>query len=143
MYYKQNVIIKNKDINSIKSAFHSIDIIIFLTKYQPIKIIHWDGIKNNDTASLKFWFFKWHIITVKHNHYKNINNLLRFVDEGVTLPLGITNWSHEHKIIKTGDNVTISDILIFNHNNYILGLILYPILIFPIFIRRVLYKFYF
>ena len=59
MIYKQNVILKKTDFDKVVKSFHSIKIVKFLTRFQPVKIINWSGIQNNDKAYFKLWFFGW------------------------------------------------------------------------------------
>ena len=143
MLYKQTVKIKNGNIDKIIDSFHRKDFIKFLISFQPVKIIKWNGIENNLKAHLKFWLFKWHSFIVIHKNYKRTENLLSFVDKGVTLPLGITEWNHLHQVKYSNNKIIISDNIEFKHRFYIFELILYPILISPIIMRKFLYKIYF
>ena len=71
------------------------------------------------------------------------NNELSFIDKGVELPLGIKTWNHKH-IVRRNKKVTIIiDILDIEHTNIAIGYILFPVLVFPILIRKFLYKMYF
>ena len=143
MRYNQRVIIKNIDYQKVRKAFHSIRLVRFLTYLQPIKIMEWSGIENGKTAYFKLWFFGWKDFKVMHENYQDNNNFLFFVDKGIKLPLGISFWKHEHSVFKDKENTIIQDSLSFNHLNKYMGYLLFPILVFPIFIRRFLYKVYF
>ena len=143
MFYKQKVVIKNIEYLNVVSAFQNLKFIKFLIKWQPVKIVKWDGIYNNDKAHFKFWFFYWHDFKVKHNLYKFNKNQLSFEDQGVKLPLGLKSWNHQHIVDKQDNCVIIRDRITFSHHYYFMSLILYPMLVFPILIRKFLYKKYF
>ena len=136
MRYSQIVIIKNTNCEKVKAAFHSIRLVRFITYLQPIKIIEWSGIESGKTAYFKLWFFGWKDFKVIHENYQDNNNFLFFVDKGIKLPLGISFWKHEHSIFKENENTIIQDSLSFNHNNKYIGYLLFPLLVFPIFIRN-------
>ena len=116
---------------------------VFLISFQPVKIIKWDGIENNLSAHLKFWLFKWHTFIVIHKNYKRNEDSLSFVDKGITLPLGITEWNHLHEVKYSNNKIVIRDSIKFKHRFYIFEFMLYPILISPIIMRKFLYKIYF
>ena len=143
MLYKQIVNIKDRNIEKVIDSFHKRDFINFLISFQPVKIIKWDGIENNLSAHLKFWLFKWHSFIVIHKNYIRTDNSLSFIDKGITLPLGITEWNHLHKVEYSNNKIVISDSIEFKHRFYIFEFMLYPILISPIIMRKFLYKIYF
>ena len=143
MKYGQKVIIKNIDYQKVRKAFESIRLVEFLTYLQPIKIIEWSGIEVGKIAYFKLWFFGWRNFKVAHTEYQADDNHLFFVDEGIDLPLGISSWKHNHRVIKDKNNTIIEDSLSFSHVNNYMGYILFPILIFPILIRKILYRIYF
>ena len=143
MIYQQTVTIKNRNIEKVIDSFHKIDFIKFLISFQPVRIIKWDGIENGLTAHLKFWLLKWHSFIVIHKNYKRTNTSLSFVDSGITLPMGIKEWNHLHEVEHLNDNIIIKDFIEYKHRFYILELLLYPILISPIVMRKFLYKIYF
>ena len=143
MKYHQNVKIKNINSQKVSLAFHDIKLVEFLTSLQPIKIISWLGITDGKTAYFQLWFLGWKNFKVKHENYKINSNGLSFIDRGIELPLGIKTWIHEHAVKKDGKDTIIEDSLYFSHSNIYIGYILFPLLIFPIFIRRILYQIYF
>ncbi len=143
MIYKQKVTIKNVQYLEVVSEFQNLKFIKFLIKWQPVKIIKWNGIYNNDKAHFKFWFLKWHNFKVVHQLYNFNEDQLSFEDKGTKLPLGLKSWNHKHKVVRAVNSVIITDNISFSHNYYFMGFILYPILIFPILLRRLLYKKYF
>tara|TARA_Y100000996_G_C22076432_1_gene459749 strand:- start:6 stop:443 length:438 start_codon:yes stop_codon:yes gene_type:complete len=143
MEYNQKVLIKKNTSNTVIKAFHDIKFVKFLMLLQPIKIINWDGIENKKKAAFKLWLFGWRKFEVEHSNYKKSKNKLSFVDQGITLPLGICSWHHEHIVEEHKNGSLIIDKLNFNHTNKLIGYLIYPLLVFPIFIRHVLYKIYF
>ena len=58
MFYKQKVVIKNIEYVNVVSAFQNLKFIKFLIKWQPVKIVKWDGIYNNDMSEpiMNPWF---------------------------------------------------------------------------------------
>tara|TARA_Y100000994_G_C15588943_1_gene399761 strand:+ start:190 stop:630 length:441 start_codon:yes stop_codon:yes gene_type:complete len=143
MRYNQKVLIKNQPTDKVINAFHNIKFVKFLMLLQPIRIINWDGIENKQKAAFYLWFFGWRKFEVEHSNYKKSNNQLSFIDQGLKLPLGIKTWHHEH-IVKTHNKGTlIIDKLKFSHSQQLTGFLIYPLLVFPIFIRHILYKIYF
>lgn len=144
MRYHQKVKIDNIDFEEVKLAFHDFKFIKYLTKFQPVQILKWDGIKDGDSAHFKFWFFGWRQIIVFHKNYMNSENKLSFTDYSkVSLPLGLSSWNHEHVVRKNNESIYIEDYFEFNHNNKFLAYILYPIMIMPIVMRRITYKIFF
>ena len=143
MLYQQTVNINNRNIEKVIDSFHKKDFIKFLTAHQPVKIITWNGIENDVIAHLKFWLLKWHSFIVIHKNYNRTKSSLSFRDVGATLPLGITDWNHLHEVKFSNNKIIIKDHVEFKHKFYILGLVLYPVLISPIIIRKFLYKVYF
>ena len=143
MKYSQKVDIVNIDFDKVKSAFHQYSFIQFLTKLQPVKILSWEGIQTGKKAKFKFWFFYWHTLIVCHEEYLNTNLKLSFIDRGVMLPMGIKSWNHLHVVIKHDNSVVIEDYFEFTHKNKHLEILMYPIMIMPIFIRKISYKLFF
>ena len=143
MRYNQNVIIKNYDFNKVKESFHNIEIVKFLTRFQPVKIIHWSGITNGEKAHFKLWLLGWKNFKVEHKEYKSDKDQLFFIDKGIELPLGITCWEHKHIVKKMNKNTLIQDKVYFNHSNKYIGYLLFPVLMFPIIIRKLFYRLYF
>tara|TARA_B110000438_G_C15472667_1_gene503829 strand:+ start:202 stop:534 length:333 start_codon:yes stop_codon:yes gene_type:complete len=100
MIYEQIVKIKNRPFSFIKSKFRNINFIIFLIKYQPIKLIKWDGIENGNIAFFKIWFLGWQDFIVRHTLIKDDDYILHFIDQNIKLPFGLKYWRHNHIIIK-------------------------------------------
>ena len=143
MNYNQKVKIKNITFEKVSLAFHSIKIVKFLTGFQPVQIIEWSGIENGKMAHFKLWFFGWKNFKVKHESYMKSNNELFFIDRGIELPLGVKYWKHKHIIKRNGEDVIIQDLVSFSHANIFMEYLLFPILMFPIIIRKLFYKIYF
>ena len=143
MKYSQKVNIRRTDFKKVVEAFSDISFVKFLTYLQPIRIIDWSGIDNSQLAFFKLWFFGWKNFKVKHFDYKTSSNELSFIDKGVELPLGIKTWNHKHIVRRNKKVTTIIDILDIEHTNIAIGYILFPVLVFPILIRKFLYKMYF
>ena len=142
MRYKQTVILKN-NFNVVKKCFKNITLLKYLIKWQPIKLINWDGIQTGDIAHIKIWLFGWKDFKVKHEFHKEDGNILYFTDFNLSLPLGLNYWKHNHIIKNKINKVTITDDLEFKHKYKIFEFILYIPLILPIMIRKITYKTYF
>lgn len=143
MKYTQEVSIKKSTLNQIKKNFQEPTFIKFLIIGQPVKILKWEGIKNNMEAQFKIWLFKWHTMSVYHSDFESSNNSFQFKDHGKILPFGLISWLHIHRVYKKNDHIIIKDELNFKHKNNFLGIFIYPIMVFPIVIRKILYPVYF
>lgn len=143
MNYKQNVKLKNINFEKVSEGFHDIKFVEFLTQSQPVKIIEWTGIQNGRNAHFKLWFFGWRNFKVSHEAYKKNNKMLYFIDRGIDLPFGLSSWEHQHIVEKEKDIVLVKDIVNYSHPSKFIGILLYPMLVFPIIIRKILYKLYF
>jgi len=142
MKYKQSVILKNVSINEARIAFSELSFLKHLIAFQPVKIIEWKGTSDGEVAHMRFWFFGWKNFKVEHCDNFEDENSFSFKDQGLELPFDLNQWVHEHIVITRGNNIEIIDKINFSGNNKILALLLYPILILPIFVRKVLYRTY-
>ena len=142
MRYIQKVEIGCSDIKKVKGEFNNILFLKHLTKLLPVKIIEWDGTYDGAKAHLAFWFFGWRDFIV--NHRENIEDDIKFsfVDEGISLPFYLKSWRHIHGAYKERDLIIIKDEVNFTTNSKFLDLILFPMLMMPIIIRKILYKTY-
>jgi ligand-binding SRPBCC domain-containing protein len=143
MIYYQKVKIKNINFHDVVSSFHDLSFVKFLITFQPVKIIDWNGINNDDRAHFMFWFLGWKDFKVVHENYqKPTNTSFSFIDKGEVLPLGLRYWKHKHSVLYENNEVYIIDDINFEHKN-IFGIFFYPILVAPIFLRKILYRLYF
>ena len=78
-------------------------------------------------------------MTVCHENI-NTNSKLSFYDKGVDLPMGIKFWNHFHSVSQSGDEVYIEDLFEYRHKSKIVEMMLYPVMIAPIVVRKVTYK---
>ena len=65
-----------------------------------------------------------------------------FKDTRFVLPFGLIKWEHSHKVIEEDININIVDSIEFECKSKSIGLLIFPILITPIVIRKMLYKTY-
>ena len=142
MKYQQSVIVKDISMEAAKSAFNDINFLKHLIALQPVKVVKWDGTFNGAVAHMRFWFFGWKDFIVKHNSNEEKRSSFSFKDTGSTLPFGLTKWEHTHKVMKINSDINIIDIIHFECKSKILGAFVYPILIAPIFIRKISYQTY-
>ncbi len=67
-----------------------------------------------------------------------------FIDEGIQVPFGITQWKHTHSVQnETANTCQIVDLIEYKASNYIWGLLLYFPLYSSFIARKKLYKKYF
>tara|TARA_B100001250_G_scaffold409200_1_gene433071 strand:- start:355 stop:822 length:468 start_codon:yes stop_codon:yes gene_type:complete len=140
--FKQEVLIKEVLPSEVIESFHNKDFVTFLIKFQPVKIMAWDGIKSGKLAEFKFWFFGWKKMNVIHKNYVLKSNHLSFEDHGSLLPFGLKNWKHKHIVEKVNEGTLITDLVSFNGGG-IAKIFIKPIMLFPIALRRITYKIWF
>ena len=143
MVYEQQVILKDVKASDVIQSFHDRKFVDFLTALQPVKILNWDGIESGKVASFSFWFFGWRIMKVVHEGYETEDKYLHFIDKGLELPFGLDDWNHHHIVEAKGDNVIISDRVQMHSDSRAKLYFIYPIMIFPILIRKITYKVWF
>ena len=142
MRYIQKVEIGCNDIKKVKGEFNNILFLKHLTKLLPVKIIEWDGTYDGAKAHLAFWLFGWRDFIVNHRENTEDDVKFSFVDEGISLPFYLKSWRHIHGAYKERDLIIIKDEVNFTTDSKFLDLILFPMLVMPIFIRKILYKTY-
>tara|TARA_Y100001935_G_scaffold144308_1_gene119197 strand:- start:179 stop:628 length:450 start_codon:yes stop_codon:yes gene_type:complete len=143
MLYEQQVIIKNVKLSDVIRSFHDRKFVDFLTALQPVNILSWDGIESGKVASFSFWFFGWRIMKVVHEGYEAKDTCLQFIDKGLKLPFGLDSWNHYHVVKVQDDNVVISDKVQMHSESRVKLFFIFPIMIFPILIRKITYKIWF
>ena len=142
MRYKQSVIVKNVSLFDAKKVFCDIDFLRYLISFQPVKVIQWDGTFDGAFAHMRFWFFGWKDFMVMHSNNTSDKVSFSFKDMGSVLPFGLTKWEHTHEVLEDGGNIRIVDNIEFSSKSNFLNYLIFPILIAPIFIRKILYKTY-
>ena len=143
MLFEQKVILKGTDPLDEVRSFHDRRFVEFLTAMQPVKIQNWIGINNNMKASFSFWFFGWRQIEVELKNYKASKNHLHFEDRGLVLPFGLSSWRHYHIVEPHKNGTIIIDKVEMGSQRSWLRYFIFPIMLFPIFIRRLTYRFWF
>ena len=91
---------------------------------------------------MKFWFFGWKDFIVSHGDNEHGKTSFSFKDTGTNLPFGLTLWEHVHKVVEIDSDIKIVDEIYFLGKNRVVMFFVTPILILPIFLRKVLYKTY-
>jgi ligand-binding SRPBCC domain-containing protein len=142
MRYKQTVLIRNVSLKNANETFNDIKFLKYLIALQPVKVIRWDGTYDGAIAHMRFWFFGWKDFIVSHEDNKRDENSFSFKDNGTDLPFGLTLWEHVHRVVKTDDNIKIIDEVFFLGKSSLVMFFVTPILILPIFLRKILYKTY-
>ena len=143
MSYTQKTLIKNVKPIDVVRCFHSYKFIQFLTLGQPVKIKSWIGIDNNKKATFSFWFFGWRKMSVVHENYSVSEENLSFDDKGLVLPFGLKNWRHQHIVQPHKSGALIIDKVFIDEENNFRKYFIYPIMLFPIIIRKITYKIWF
>ncbi len=140
--FKQEVLIKKVLPSEVIKSFHSKNFVQFLIKFQPVKIIAWEGIKSGKLAKFKFWFFGWRKMNVIHKNYILKSDHLSFEDHGNLLPFGLKAWKHRHIVKKVNGGTLITDLIFFDDKG-LKNIIIKPIMLFPIALRKITYKIWF
>ena len=143
MLYQQKVILRDIDVSIVIQSFHDRRFVEFLTSFQPVKINSWEGIENGKEASFSFWFFGWRDIKVSHDNYVVNDTHLHFEDKGLELPFGFSKWHHHHIVRPYNNGAMIIDKVNMDSNGLLIRYLTYPIMLFPIFVRRITYKIWF
>lgn len=143
MLFEQRVKLKNINPAIVIKSFHDFNFIKFLIKMQPVRIEYWNGINNNEKAAFKFWFFGWRDFKVIHKNYTKDLNYLHFEDVGIEFPFGISYWHHHHTIISHKNGTMIIDKIHFDFDNFQKKILFYPVVLFPVIIRKLTYRFWF
>jgi hypothetical protein len=141
--FQQQVLLKNINPFDVIRSFHDLRFVEFLIAGQPIRINLWEGIDNNKKASFSFWFFGWKTMNVVHEKYLIGKDHLYFEDRGTELPFGLNLWQHKHTVKPYDNGTVIVDTVLMDDSTPIKKFWIYPIMIFPILIRRVTYKIWF
>ena len=143
MLYNQKVKLKGVNISNAIKSFHDRSFVEFLISLQPVKINSWKGIENGKEASFSFWFFGWRNMKVIHDNYNSSETHLHFEDIGLELPFGLSNWHHHHIVQAYEDGVVITDKIKLESKDSLKMYLLYPIMVLPIFVRRLSYRIWF
>ena len=143
MSFQQQVLLKNINPFDVIRSFHDLRFVEFLIAGQPIRINLWEGIDNNKKALFSFWFFGWKTMNVVHEKYLIGKDHLYFEDRGTELPFGLNLWQHKHTVKPYDNGTVIVDTVLMDDSTPIKMFWIYPIMIFPILIRRVTYKIWF
>ncbi|MBT5782873.1 hypothetical protein OAP42_00425 [Candidatus Marinimicrobia bacterium] len=143
MTFQQKVVLNNIQPLDVIRSFHNHNFVEFLISGQPVKINSWKGIDDNKKASFSFWFFGWRKMNVIHKNYHVSRDNLSFEDCGTDLPFGLLEWKHEHVVRPYGNGSIIEDNVTMDRSSFVKRVFIYPIMLFPIFIRRITYKIWF
>ena len=142
MRYRQVVLIRDVSLKKANETFKDIKFLKYLIALQPVKVMRWDGTYDGAIAHMKFWFFGWKDFIVSHGDNKHDETSFSFKDTGTNLPFGLTLWEHVHKVVDIDGDIKIIDEIYFLGKNKIVMFFVAPILILPIFLRKVLYRTY-
>ena len=80
---------------------------------------------------------------LNHMGYEAEDTYLHFIDKGTKLPFGLDSWNHHHIVEVKDDNVIISDRVRMHSESRAKLFFIFPIMIFPILIRKITYKIWF
>ena len=143
MLYQQKVILKDIKTSDVIQSFHDKKFVDYLISYQPVKINSWNGIEKGKVASFSFWFFGWKNMKVIHDGYEVSESYLHFEDKGLELPFGLMSWKHHHKVLDHEKGTLIIDHISVESGSSIKKYVIFPIMLIPIFIRKITYKVWF
>lgn len=109
-----------------------------------IEVVEFTGSKEGDQVHLKFIRpikAEWISRITEHGEDQKRSY---FIDEGVSLPPGLTYWKHEHIVEDIdGKNCAIIDRIHFRSYFFVFSLLMYPFLFFTFYPRKKQYKAYF
>ena len=142
MRYRQVVFVRDVSLKKANETFKDIKFLKYLIALQPVKVVRWDGTYDGAVAHMKFWFFGWKDFIVSHGDNEHGKTSFSFKDTGTNLPFGLTLWEHVHKVVEIDSDIKIVDEIYFLGKNRVVMFFVTPILILPIFLRKVLYKTY-
>ncbi len=113
-------------------------------RFPKMKLISFEAPVTGNKVEIDFIFpikAKWISIITKDE----INDTeAYFIDEGETLPPGITYWKHQHIVKKTGENsCEIIDDIEYKSSNKLIELLMYPQLFSSFYPRKKAYKKFF
>ncbi len=105
------------------------------------RLLRFDGSRAGDIVHLAFPFGMEWKSKITFDHKESDHGM--FIDEGVILPAGLSDWHHEHHVFKEGDGSRIEDRITFSTGNRILDILYYPFLYLSFLPRVRQYKKYF
>ena len=82
-------------------------------------------------------------MSVVHENYKLERDNLSFEDKGLVLPFGLKSWRHRHIVKPHESGALIIDQIYLEEKNIFKKFFVYPLMLFPIVIRKVTYKIWF
>jgi len=143
MIFQQKTNLKSVRTLDVIRSFHTHKFVEFLITGQPAKIETWKGIEDGKVASFSFWFFGWRKISVVHQYYSLKRGYLYFIDRGVELPFRLKKWEHHHIVKETHNGTVIIDKIILDDSIGFKKYLIYPVMLFPIIVRKITYRIWF
>lgn len=130
-----------------KKVMAAFDLSLFEELKPPLgkmEIVEFTGSKKGDRVHIRF------LSPIKAEWVSDIiadettDKMALFVDKGVILPWPLVAWTHRHIVEKVdGDNSIIIDDITFTASNFILSLIMYPVILMGFYPRKKIYQDYF
>ncbi|MEO1515822.1 MAG: hypothetical protein AAFV95_12445 [Bacteroidota bacterium] len=113
-------------------------------KVPPMEIVEFTGSKKGDRVHIRFTSpvqTEWISLITEDG---TTDSEAYFVDEGHTLPPGLSYWRHKHIVEKVSENRSrIVDDITFKGSNFILSLLMYPAIYLGFYPRKKIYRQYF
>ena len=140
-----NISIRTKLKNSIyKNIYSKFNADLFLKLAPPfpkVSLLRFDGCIKNDIVKIKlhFPFFSqvWESEIIENGEEYQC---IWFVDKGTKLPFFISKWKHLHQIKQHQNDVIITDDIQFYCHNWLLTIIIYPVIYLQFLYRIPIYK---
>lgn len=134
----------DKNYLEVKEGFNENLFLKLNPPFPPVRLLRFDGSSKGDIVSLElnFLFFKekWTSeITADHTD----EDEFFFVDEGVTLPFFLKEWTHKHRVIKQESGSLIKDEITYRGKFGLMTLLLFPVLYGQFLYRKPIYKKFF
>jgi ligand-binding SRPBCC domain-containing protein len=141
------ILLKSRVQGNFKDVMSAFDIDLFTAlkpKGAKMEIVEFTGSKKGDRVHLRFL---WPVKTdwISHISEDRIDNdIAYFIDEGVKLPPGLSEWKHKHIVQKDTETTSfIIDDIYYRGTNKLLTLLLYPALYLGFYPRKKIYRTYF
>lgn len=113
--------------------------------FPSAEIERFDGCSRGDEVHININFLLTHTkwISLITDHSITAKKIW-FIDEGIKMPLGLTDWKHRHELTAIDKHTTeIADIIDFSTGNRLIDIALYPALYGQMLYRKPIYQYIF
>ena len=107
----------------------------------PLRLLRFDGCRCGDEVHLRLAFGQEWISLV--TEFKQTDQQIYFIDEGVKLPVFLKYWKHKHRMVKEKGGTLIIDDVTYESPSKWLDYLLYPFLKWQFSYRKSIYQRFF